>query len=132
MIAVRMVQPAVYKIVDMVPMRHRFVSAIWTVCVRAMDFRRALHGICGVDRDGVLIHVILMHVMQMATMKVIHMAVMANRSVSAIRTVLMRVVGVVFLSTCGHWLLLASAWLPIDVPLQAKRLRKPAVPKAPS
>jgi uncharacterized membrane protein (DUF2068 family) len=133
MIAVRMVQPAVYKIVDMVTMRHRFVSAIWTVCVRAMDFRRALHGICGVDRDGVLIHVILMHVMQMAIMKVIHMAVMANRSVSAIRTVLMSVVGVVFLGTCGHWLLLASAWLPIDVPLQAimKRLRKPAVPQAP-
>jgi hypothetical protein len=118
MIAVRMVQPAVYKIVDMVTMRHRFVSAIWTVCVRAMDFRRALHGICGVDRDGVLIHVILMHVMQMAIMKVVHMAVMANRSVSAIRTVVMSVVGVVFLGTCGHWLLLASAWLPIDVPLR--------------
>jgi len=51
MITMRMVQPAVYEIVDMVTMRHRFVSAIWTVCVRAMDFRRALRGICRVDRD---------------------------------------------------------------------------------
>jgi hypothetical protein len=33
MIAVRMVQPAVYKIVDMVTMRRRFMSAVWTVCV---------------------------------------------------------------------------------------------------
>jgi hypothetical protein len=102
-IAVRMVQPAVYEIVDVVAVRHRFVSAIWTVYVRAMDFRRALHGICGVDRDGVLIHVILVHMMEMAIMKVIHMAVMVNRSVPAIRTMLVSVVGVVFLSTCAHW-----------------------------
>jgi hypothetical protein len=33
MIAVRMVQPAVYEIVDMVTMRHLFMSAVWTVCV---------------------------------------------------------------------------------------------------
>jgi hypothetical protein len=33
MIAVRVVQPAVYKIVDMVTMRHHFMSAVWTVCV---------------------------------------------------------------------------------------------------
>jgi hypothetical protein len=115
----------------MVTMWHRFVSAIWTVCMRAMDFRRTLHGIYGVDRDGVLIHVILVHVMQMAVMKVILMSVMANRSVSAIWTVLVGVVGVVFLGTCRHWLLLASAWLPTDVPPQGtmKRLRKPTVPK---
>jgi hypothetical protein len=31
MITVRMVQPAVYEIVDMVAMRHRFMSAVWTV-----------------------------------------------------------------------------------------------------
>jgi hypothetical protein len=33
MITVRMVEPAVYEIVDMVTMRHRFMSAVWTVCV---------------------------------------------------------------------------------------------------
>ena len=103
MITVGMVQPTVHEIVDMVAMRHRFMSAIWTVCVRAMDVRRALHGIFAVDRDGVLIHVILVHVMQMAIMKVIHMAVMVNRSVPAIRTMLMSVVRVVLLGTCGHW-----------------------------
>jgi hypothetical protein len=33
MITVRTVQPAVYEIVDMVTMRHRFMSAVWTVCM---------------------------------------------------------------------------------------------------
>jgi hypothetical protein len=103
MITMGMMQPPVYKIVDMVTMRHRFMSAVWTVRVRAVDLRRALHGIGGVDRDRMLIHVILVHVMQMAIMKVIHMAVMVNRSVPAIRTMLMSVVRVVFLGTCGHW-----------------------------
>ena len=33
MIAMRMVQPAIYEIVDMIAMRHRFMSAVWTVRV---------------------------------------------------------------------------------------------------
>jgi hypothetical protein len=33
MITVRMVQPAVYEIVDMITMRHLFMPAVWTVCV---------------------------------------------------------------------------------------------------
>jgi hypothetical protein len=102
MITVRMVQPTVHKIVDMVTMRHRFMSAVWTVRVRAVDLRCALHGICRVDRDRMLVHVILVHVMEMAIVKIVHMAVMANCSVPAIRAMLMSVVGVVFLGTCGH------------------------------
>jgi hypothetical protein len=33
MITVWMVQPAVYQIVDMIAMRHLFMSAVWTVRV---------------------------------------------------------------------------------------------------
>ena len=33
MVAVRMVQPAVHEIVEMVTMRHRFMPAVWTVHV---------------------------------------------------------------------------------------------------
>jgi hypothetical protein len=33
MITVRMVQPTIYEIVDMITMRHLFMSAVWTVCV---------------------------------------------------------------------------------------------------
>jgi hypothetical protein len=112
MITMGMMQPAVYEIVDMVAMRHRFVSAVWTVHVRAMDFRRALHGICGVDRDGVLIHVILMRMMEMAIVQIVHMIAMANRSVSAVRAMVVSVVRVVFLGTCRHWSC-SSDWLAV-------------------
>ncbi|WP_426436161.1 hypothetical protein [Bradyrhizobium genosp. P] len=102
MITVRMVQPAVYEIVYVIAMRHRFVSAMWTVYMRAMDVRCALHGICGIDRDSVLIHVILVHMMEMAVMKIVQMAIMADRRVPATRTMPMGVVVVVLLGTCGH------------------------------
>ena len=103
MITVRMVQPAVYEIVDMVTMRHLFMSAVWTVRVLAMDLRRALHGICGIYRDGMFVHVILVHMVEMAVVKIIHMAIVANRGVPAFRAMLMSVVGMVFLCACGHW-----------------------------
>lgn len=97
MITVGMVQPAIYEIVDMVTMRHRFMSAVWTVCVCAVDFRRALHGICGVDRDDMFVHVIVVHMVEMAIVKIIHMAVMANRGVPAVRAMLMSVIGMMLL-----------------------------------
>jgi hypothetical protein len=103
MITMGMMQSAVYKIVDMVTMRHRFMSAVWTVRVRAVDLRRALRRICCADRDDMFIHVILVHVVEMAIVQIVHMTVMANRSVSAVRAMLVSVVGVVFLGTGGHW-----------------------------
>jgi hypothetical protein len=50
-----------------------------------------------------LVHVIPMHVVEMAIMKIVNVALMANRRVPAIRAMLVRVVGVVFFGTCGHW-----------------------------
>ena len=67
------------------------MPAVWTVHVWAGDLRRALHGICGVDRDDMFVHVILVHVVEMAVVKVVHMAVMANRSVPAVRAMLVSV-----------------------------------------
>jgi hypothetical protein len=102
MVTVRMVQTTVYEVVDMVTMRHRFMSAVWTVRVRATDLRRALHRICGGDPDGMLVHVILVHMVEMAIVEIIHMAFMPNRGVPAIRAMLVRVAGVMFLCACGH------------------------------
>ena len=79
------------------------MSTVWTVHVWAGDLRRAPHGICGVDRDDMFVHVILVHMVEMAVVKIIHVAVMANRGVPAFRAMLMSVVGVVFLGACGHW-----------------------------
>ena len=68
-----------------------------------MDLRRAVHGIRGVNRHDVLVDVIPVHVVEMAVVKIIHMAVMANRGVPAVRAMVMRVVGVMFLGACSHW-----------------------------
>ena len=99
MITMGMMQSAVYKIVDMVTMRHSFMSAVWTVHVRAVDFRRALQGICCADRDEMFIHVIPMHVVKMTIVQIIYMTIVANCGVSAVRAMLVSVVGVVFLGT---------------------------------
>src|SRR6202165_2274117 len=48
------------------------------------------------------VHVILVHMVKMAVVKKIQMAVMANRGVPAFRAMLMSVVGMVFLGACGH------------------------------
>jgi hypothetical protein len=96
MITMGMMQSAVYKIVEMVTMRHRFMPAVWTVDVGAVDFRRTVHGIFGINSDDVFVHVILVHVVEMAVVKIIHMAVMANRGVPAFQTMLVSVVGMMF------------------------------------
>jgi hypothetical protein len=102
MIAVRMVQPPAHEVIDVVTMRHRFVSAVRAMGVRAARLGRALHRVGGVDRDHVLVDVIAMHVVEMAVVKIVDVAVMANRGVSAIRTMLVRVVGMVLLGAGGH------------------------------
>jgi len=35
-----------------------------------VDFGRAVHGICGVDRDDMFVHVILVHMVKMAVVKI--------------------------------------------------------------
>jgi hypothetical protein len=101
-IAMRKMQPAVHEVIDMVTMRYRFVFTVWAVLVRAAGFRCAADGIRGVDRDDVLVNVILVHMVKMAVMKIVHMAIMANRGVSAVRAMLVGMVGVVLLGAGGH------------------------------
>ena len=103
MITVRMMQPAVYEIVDMVTMRYLFMSAVRTMYVRTVDVRRAVHGICCVDRKDMFVHVIFVHMVKMAVVEIIHVPVMENRGVPAILAMLMSVICVVFLSTSSHW-----------------------------
>ena len=49
------------------------------------------------------VHVFLVHMVEVAVVKIVHVAIVADRGVPAIRPMLMGVVGVVFLGTCGHW-----------------------------
>jgi hypothetical protein len=70
--------------------------------VRATRLWRALHGVGGVDRDRVLVDVILVHVVQMPVVQIIDVASMAHRRVAAVGPMLVRVVGMMLLSAGGH------------------------------
>jgi hypothetical protein len=101
-IAMRMVQLTAHEVIDMVAMRYGLVPAVCTVLMRATDFRCAAHGVFGADINHMFVNVIPMHMMKMAVVKIIDMAIMANRGVSAVWSVLMGVVGMVLLGTGGH------------------------------
>ena len=102
MIAMRMMQPSAHEIIDVVTMGHGFVSAGRPMLVRAARLRRALHGIGGVDRDDVLIDMILVQVMEMAVVEIVDVAVMADRRMPTVGTMLVGVVGVMLLGAGGH------------------------------
>jgi hypothetical protein len=48
------------------------------------------------------VHMILVHMVEMTIVKIVHMPIMANRGMSAIRAMAMRVVRMVFLNASGH------------------------------
>jgi hypothetical protein len=65
-----------------------------------------VHGVRGADRDDVLVNMIPVHVVQMAVMKIVNVAVMANSRVPAVRAMLVDMVGMVPLGAGGHEILL--------------------------
>jgi hypothetical protein len=105
MIAMGMMQPSTHEVIDVVAMGHGFVPAGRAMLVRAAGLRRALHGICGVDCDDMLINVILMQVMKMAVMEIVDMALMTDRRMRAVGTVLVGMIGMMLLGAGGHSIL---------------------------
>ena len=96
----RVVQVAVDQIVDVIAVRHRLMSATGPMLVsRLMAFAAVLgRAAVGVGRrhfDHVLIDRVCVWVMQMPIVQVIDMIAVAHRRVAAVRTMRMRVVGVV-------------------------------------
>jgi hypothetical protein len=112
-----MVQPSIHEVIDVVPVRHRFVPAGRAVLVRADRLRRALHGIDRADCNGMLIDVILVRMMQMAIMKIIDMVVMPDRRMPAVWTMHVAMVGVMLLGAGSHSLF---PFLPFLSSVQAK------------
>jgi hypothetical protein len=102
MIAVRMMQPSAHEVIDVITMGHCFVSAGWPMLVRAAGLRRALDRIGGVDRDGVLVDMIFVRVMEVAVVEIIDVPFMADRSVPAVGTMLVGVVEMMLLGAGGH------------------------------
>ena len=102
MIAMRVMQVSAHQVIDVISMRHGFVPAGWTMLVRATRLRRALHGIGRIDRDGVLVDMILVHVVQMPVVQIIDVALMAYRRMPAVGTMLVGMVGMMLLGAGGH------------------------------
>jgi hypothetical protein len=102
MIAMRMMQPSAHEVIDVITMGHGLVSAGWPMLVRTAGLRRALDRIGGVDRDGVLVDMILVRVMEVAVVEIIDVAFMADRRMPAVGTMLVSVVGMMLLGAGGH------------------------------
>ncbi len=105
MAVVDVMQATIHQVVDVVAVGNGLVAA-----VRTMDMigrmataltMSAVIGIDGTDLQHMLIHVIAMHMVQMAIVEIVDMAVMLDSGVAAVRTVLMAVIHVMLFAG-GH------------------------------
>jgi hypothetical protein len=106
-IAVRMMQVAVDQIVDMIAMRHRLMPAAGTMHMSRIVSGAAMIGRAhvGIDSryfDHMLVDVIPVHMMKMPIVEIIDMIAMPYRRVSAIRTMLMGVVLMMWMAAFRH------------------------------
>jgi hypothetical protein len=111
-IAVRMVQVTVDAIIDVVPVRHGFVTACRSVDVSRIMAATAvtrctLVGIFRTDRERMLIYMIAVRMMQMTVVQIVDVIVVLDCRMPTVRTVLMVVVGVMrFVAGGAHAVLL--------------------------
>ncbi|WP_157915114.1 hypothetical protein [Paraburkholderia acidicola] len=110
-IAVRVVQVAIDEIVDVIPMRHRFVTAPGSVNVFrvvATAARCALIRIPRAHFEPVLVYMIAVRVMQMPVMEIIGVIVVPDRSMPTAGAMLVVVVSVMGFVAGAH---LGAPWL---------------------
>ncbi len=123
-VVVRVVQVPIHQIIDVVAVRHGFMTTVWTVhmarfvcATRVM--RRADHRVAVVHCERVLIHVVAVRRVQMPVVQVVHMIVVHNRRMSAVRAVHMRMIFVDFVVAHASTFILgrgAQAVKPLLVP----------------
>ena len=107
MVAMRMMQVSIDQIIDVIAMRHGFVSAarpmhVSGVMPRAAVLRRAGIGIGRGHLDHMLVDMIAMGMMQMAVMEVVHVTAMLHGRVPATGAMDMRMVGMRRVLAVGH------------------------------
>jgi hypothetical protein len=89
---VRMVEMSAYQIIDMISMGHLFMPAVRAVSMvaivaLALMVGRAAVRVRAAHRDGMLVNMTLMDMMQVPIMEVISMPFVGYRCVTAVRTV---------------------------------------------
>jgi hypothetical protein len=102
MIAMRMMKPAVHEIIDVIAMRERFMAAVAAMCVLAADLGRAMNRMRGVYRNHMLVDMLFVHMVKVAVVEIIDMALVADRHMPAARAVPMGVVGMLLLGASCH------------------------------
>jgi hypothetical protein len=107
-----MMQPPVDEVVDVITVGNAFVSAGRPMRVRTPGFGCATRGVGVANLDSVLVNMPLVHVMQMAVVEVIDMAIMAHSRVPTAWTMLVGVIRMMRLVAGRHGLLLSreSEW----------------------
>jgi hypothetical protein len=73
---------------------------------------RALHGIGGRNRDDMFIHMVIVHVVEMAIMEIVDVAVMVDCCMPAVGTMLVSMVRMMFFGAGGHGVL--PFWLRFE------------------
>lgn len=99
MAGMHMVQAATDQIIDMIAMRHCLMPAAGAVDMAAIVRTGAAIGVAGADADHMFINMVAMHMVQMAVVQIIDMAIMRDGGVAAARAVL---VGVIRVGVAGH------------------------------
>ena len=107
MIAMGMMQMTVHQVIDVIAMGHGLMPAthamhMFRPMTGTLMIRRAAIRVDGVDVQGMLIDMTVVHVVQMPVMQVVDMAGVFNGGVATVRAVLMIVVTVVFFSALSH------------------------------
>ncbi|WP_174923297.1 MULTISPECIES: hypothetical protein [Burkholderia] len=109
MIAMRMMKVSVDQIVDVIAMRYRFVPATGPMdvtCLVATAARRTPVRVLRADLDPVFVDVIAVRMVQMAVVQVVDVVAMPDGGVTAARTMLMVVVGMMGFVARAHAYLL--------------------------
>ena len=101
------VQVTIDQVVNVVTMRHRFVPTAGAVNVvrvvtAALVVRSALGWIYIIDRDDVLIDVVIMRVVKVAIVEIIHVTIVHHGHVTAVRAMGVVVVAVNMAWVVGH------------------------------
>jgi hypothetical protein len=108
-VAVRMVQVSVDQIIGVISMRHHFVTAARSVPMSrvvsaAAVLRGAPIGIRFAYFNYMFVNVIFMRIMEMTVVKVVDVAVVPNRDMTAVGSVDMRMIGVNRMVMSWHFL----------------------------
>jgi hypothetical protein len=111
MVIMWVMQSSVHKVIDVITVRHGFVSAARPMPMRAPGLRCTPQWIGVAHLDNVFVDMIRAHVVQMTVVEVIDVAIMAHGRVSTTRTMLMRVIRMMSLGAYGHEFGLAGAFV---------------------